>query len=67
MSLNQYTLEDDVEPDYGLEYYLDKDGVLQSKQNKLFGPDDYVINIGPQHPATHGVLRSMIRPFWPDT
>jgi NADH-quinone oxidoreductase subunit C/D len=42
-----YTLEDDVEPDYGLEYYLDKDGNLQSKQNKLFGPDDYVINIGP--------------------
>ena len=52
-----YTLEDDVEPDYGLEYYLDKDGNLQSKQNKLFEPDDYVINIGPQHPATHGVLR----------
>ena len=54
---DKYTLEDDVEPDYGLEFYLDKDGVLQSKQNKLFTSDDYVINIGPQHPATHGVLR----------
>ena len=54
---DEYTLEDDVEPDYGLEYYLDKDGNLQSKQNRLFGADDYVINIGPQHPATHGVLR----------
>ena len=54
---DEYTLEDDVEPDYGLEYYLDKDGNLQSKQNKLFAQDDYVINIGPQHPATHGVLR----------
>ena len=54
---DKYTLEDDVEPDYGLEFYLDKDGNLQSKQNKLFTSDDYVINIGPQHPATHGVLR----------
>ena len=31
---DEYTLEDDVEPDYGLEFYLDKDGNLQSKQNK---------------------------------
>ena len=54
---DKYTLEDDVEPDYGLEYYLDYDGELQCKQNKLFGDDDYVLNIGPQHPATHGVLR----------
>ena len=54
---DKYTLEDDNEPDYGLEFYLDKDGNLQSKQNRLFGADDYVINIGPQHPATHGVLR----------
>ena len=54
---DKYTLEDDVEPDYGLEYYLDKEGKLQCKQNKLFEADDYVINIGPQHPATHGVLR----------
>ena len=54
---DQYKLEDDVEPDYGLEYYFDKDGYLQTKKNRLFDTDDYVINIGPQHPATHGVLR----------
>jgi NADH-quinone oxidoreductase subunit C/D len=54
---DEYTLEDDNEPDYGLEYSLDRDGRLQKKENKLFTSDDYVINIGPQHPSTHGVLR----------
>ena len=54
---NQYTLEDDPEPDYTLEYNLDEDGHLIETRHKLFTDDDYVINIGPQHPATHGVLR----------
>ncbi len=27
------------------------------KENVLFAKDEYVVNIGPQHPATHGVLR----------
>ena len=54
---DKYTLEDDVEPDYGLEYYFDKNGYLQCKQNPLFADDAYVVNIGPQHPSTHGVLR----------
>ncbi len=52
-----YSLEDDAEPDYGLEFSLTEDGRIESKQNRLFTDDDYVINIGPQHPATHGVLR----------
>lgn len=52
-----YSLVDDEEPDYGLEYSLDRNGNLVSKQNKLFADDDFVINIGPQHPSTHGVLR----------
>lgn len=54
---DQYTLEDDVETEYGCEYSLDADGKLVCKQNKLFSDDEYVINIGPQHPSTHGVLR----------
>ena len=53
----EYSLEDDDEPDYGMEYSLDENGKLVAKQNRLFGDDDYVINIGPQHPSTHGVLR----------
>ena len=54
---NTYTLEDDAEPDYTIEYTLNEDGSLKETQHKLFTDDDYVINIGPQHPATHGVLR----------
>lgn len=52
-----YSLEDDVEPDYGCEYSLNRDGELVEKHNPLFHDDDYVVNIGPQHPSTHGVLR----------
>lgn len=53
----QYSLEDDVEPDYGCEYSLNAEGELACKHNQLFTDDEYVINIGPQHPSTHGVLR----------
>lgn len=33
------------------------DGKIEEKERILFEEDEYVINIGPQHPATHGVLR----------
>ena len=54
---DEYTLQDDDEPNYGYEFSLTKDGKLQTKQNQLFTDDEYVVNIGPQHPSTHGVLR----------
>lgn len=54
---NGYTLEDDPEPDYTYEYSLDDEGNLQGIKHKLFNDDDFVVNIGPQHPSTHGVLR----------
>ena len=38
-------------------YEADSNGKVTAKQHKLFDDDEYVINIGPQHPATHGVLR----------
>lgn len=56
-SEESYTLEDDVEQPCGLEYWLNEDGKLMCRQNPLFDDDDYVVNIGPQHPSTHGVLR----------
>lgn len=54
---NTYTLEDDPEPDYTFEYNLTEDGKIVATKHQLFTDDDYVLNIGPQHPATHGVLR----------
>ena len=40
-----YSLKDDVEPSYGCQYSLDKNGQLVCQQNPLFTDDDYVINI----------------------
>ncbi len=54
---NTYTLDDDIEPNITTEYFLNKEGRLASRTHPLFNDDEYVINIGPQHPATHGVLR----------
>ncbi|MDO4163250.1 MAG: NADH-quinone oxidoreductase subunit D [Bacteroides sp.] len=49
------TNEESVDTTQELE--LTADGRIKEKQNVLFGDDEYVVNIGPQHPATHGVLR----------
>ena len=54
---NKAPMFDDPESDYTLEYSLDAEGKLVATKKLLFTDDDYVINIGPQHPATHGVLR----------
>ena len=35
---------------------LGADGKYTSSENRIFGKDEYVVNIGPQHPSTHGVL-----------
>ena len=37
-------------------YTLNADGTVTKKENKIFEEDEYVVNIGPQHPSTHGVL-----------
>ncbi len=52
-----YTLEDEAEQNYTMRYTLDERGHLLKTSVPLFGPDDFVMNIGPQHPSTHGVLR----------
>ena len=35
---------------------VEKDGRVEAGENVLFDDSEYVVNIGPQHPATHGVL-----------
>ena len=44
-------LADDTE-----ELTLNADGTVTSRRNTIFADGDYVVNIGPQHPSTHGVL-----------
>ncbi len=36
---------------------LGADGKVEKKVVDIFDKNDYIVNIGPQHPATHGVLR----------
>ena len=37
-------------------YEMGEDGKLVKRKNVIFEQDDYVVNMGPQHPSTHGVL-----------
>lgn len=37
-------------------YTLNANGTVTKAENKIFEEDEYVVNIGPQHPSTHGVL-----------
>ena len=54
---NQFPCTDEPESDYTVEYSLDKYGHLVATEKRLFDEDEYVINVGPNHPSTHGVLR----------
>jgi len=38
-------------------FEMDEQGRVTERTAILFEEDEYVLNVGPQHPATHGVLR----------
>lgn len=55
--LNPVTTENERQSDFTDTYVENHDGAVVKKEERVFQPDDFVVNIGPQHPATHGVLR----------
>ncbi|MDE6383422.1 MAG: NADH-quinone oxidoreductase subunit D [Paramuribaculum sp.] len=55
--INPATTENERQSDFTYTYTRDAEGKLVKEEKRIFEPEDFVVNIGPQHPATHGVLR----------
>lgn len=56
-TLNPIPTDDEKNEDDSISYVEDADGKVKAVPHKVFEADDYVVNIGPQHPSTHGVMR----------
>ncbi|MBO5779892.1 MAG: NADH-quinone oxidoreductase subunit D [Muribaculaceae bacterium] len=55
--LNPVSTESERQSD-GTDMYIENaEGKVEKKHRNIFEKEDFVVNIGPQHPATHGVLR----------
>lgn len=54
---NAVSVENERQSDYTSTWVEQPDGKVEKREVPVFAPDDFVVNIGPQHPATHGVLR----------
>ncbi|MDE5786093.1 MAG: NADH-quinone oxidoreductase subunit C [Duncaniella sp.] len=54
---NPITTESERQTDFTDVYSIGKNGKIEKSERRIFAEDDFVVNIGPQHPATHGVLR----------
>lgn len=55
--LNPLRLDDEMNEDYTCKWVEDENGKVKKVEGKVFEDDEYVINVGPQHPSTHGVMR----------
>lgn len=55
--VNPVRLDHEAIEDSTVTYEEQPDGKVVKKTVEIFSPSDFVVNIGPQHPATHGVLR----------
>ena len=47
----------EINADTTISLQVQPDGSIKEEERVIFSPEDYVVNIGPQHPATHGVMR----------
>ncbi len=54
---NKFPETDEPESDFTSEWNLDAHGNLVETKHRLFEEDEFVVNLGPNHPSTHGVLR----------
>ncbi|MDE6487433.1 MAG: NADH-quinone oxidoreductase subunit D [Muribaculaceae bacterium] len=54
---NPVPADNERQSDFTTTWVENPDGTVEAKQVEVFSPQDFVVNIGPQHPATHGVLR----------
>ncbi|MCM1503943.1 MAG: NADH-quinone oxidoreductase subunit C [Muribaculum sp.] len=55
--VNPVRLDHEEVEDTTVTYRENPDGSITKEDVVIFAPEDFVVNIGPQHPATHGVLR----------
>ena len=55
--LNPIRMTNEESSDFTSVYVKDDQGHMVETKQVLFEDDEYVVNVGPQHPATHGVLR----------
>ena len=54
--LNPIRLTDEADEDKTCSY-VEENGKIKKVEGRVFGEDEYVVNFGPQHPSTHGVMR----------
>ncbi|MDE6361307.1 MAG: NADH-quinone oxidoreductase subunit D [Muribaculaceae bacterium] len=55
--INPVSIENERQTDHTDIWVEQPDGSIKHERPRVFNENDFVVNIGPQHPATHGVLR----------
>ena len=59
---NPFPTTDEPESDFTTEWNLDKNGNLVATQHRMFDEDDFIVNLGPNHPSMEKMCESMTYP-----